>query len=175
MTTRPLLRHTIVQLEEMFAAQSSDTDTLEALNAELQFRNVPRATALLRKVKSALTGGSLMVTSAQPELFTSAQAPAHPTAPPAMRPLTVTLPKAIAKPTPPPAETPSMPLDEAYTVLRVTAGTVWAEVEQSRSKIVQRSHPDNIAGMSAEKRLAVQTDAKRANVAYSVILQSRTG
>jgi hypothetical protein len=175
MTTRPLLRHTIVQLEEMFAAQSSDTDTLKALSAELQFRNVPRATALLRKVKSALTGGSPMVTSAQPELFTSAQAPAHPTAPPAMRPPTVTLPKAITKPTPPPAETPSMPLDEAYTVLRVTAGTVWAEVEQSRSKIVQRSHPDNIAGMSAEKRLAVQTDAKRANVAYSVILQSRTG
>lgn len=62
---------------------------------------------------------------------------------------------------------------DAY--LRVTAGTIWAEVEQSRSKIVQRSNPDNIAGLSAEKRLAIQTDAKRANVAYSVILQSRNG
>jgi len=47
MTARPLLRHTVAQLEEMFAARPSDTGTLKALDTELQFRNVPRATALL--------------------------------------------------------------------------------------------------------------------------------
>src|SRR5665213_1198955 len=150
MTARPLLRHTVAQLEEMFAAKPSDTGTLKALDTELQFRNVPRATALLRKVKSALTGGSLLVPSVQPELFTSARVPILSIAQPIMTPPAVILPKAVAKPAPPVAEIPPMALDEAYKALRVTAGASWAEVEQSRFKIVQRAHPDTVAELSAE-------------------------
>lgn len=174
MTTRPLLRHTIVQLEQMFAAKPSDTDTLKALNGELQHRNVARARTLLRKVKSALSGSSPLAPSSQPELFaqtqTSRSAVPVPVTPPA-----VVLAKAAARATPPIDTFPPMALDEAYKVLRVSVGTPWAEVEQARAKIVERSNPDNIADMNGEKRLAVQTEAKRANVAYTVVLQSRSG
>jgi len=57
MISRPLLRSTIVEPEALFAAKRTNTDTLNALQTELQFRNVPRATALLAKVKTALGGG----------------------------------------------------------------------------------------------------------------------
>src|ERR1035437_6704304 len=77
----------------------------------------------------------------------------------------VILPKATAKPAPPVAEIPPMALDEAYKALRVTAGASWAEVEQARFKIVQRAHPDTVAELSAAKRIAAQTEAKRANAA----------
>ena len=174
MTARPLLRHTVAQLEEMFAAKPSDTDTLKALDTELQFRNVPRATVLLRKVKSALTGGSLLIPSAQPELFTPARVPIRAIAQPIMTPPAVILPKAAAKPASPVAEIPPMALDEAYKALRVTADASWAEVEQSRFKIVQRAHPDTVAELSAEKRIAAQTEAKRANAAYTVLLEARS-
>jgi hypothetical protein len=175
MTTRPLFRQTIVQLEQIFAAKPSDMDTLKALDVELQHRNVPRASALLRKVKFALSGSSHLAPSAQPELFTQTQAspgaaPVPVTAPPA-----VILAKAAAKPAPPIDILPLMALDEAYKILRISAGSPWAEVEEARAKIVQRSNPDSVAGMSAEKRLAAQADAKCANVAYGVILQSRSG
>jgi hypothetical protein len=162
MTTRPLLRHTIVQLEEMFAAKPSDTDTLKALDGELQHRNVPRATALSRKVKSALSGKSPLTPSAQPKLFAQPQALPRSVLAPVTPPPAVVLSKAVAKPTPPIDMLPPMALDEAYKVLRVLAGAPWAEV-------------GNIADMSAEKRLAIQTNANRANVAYSVIMQSRSG
>jgi hypothetical protein len=174
MTTRPLLRKTIAQLEEMFAAKPSDADTLKALDTELQFRNVPRATALLRKVKSVLTGGNSLIPSAQPELFISTQAPSPTIAVPISTPPVVILPKVAAKPAPPVAEIPPMALDEAYKILRVTAGASWAEVEQSRSKIVQRAHPDTVAELSAEKRTSAQIEAKRANAAYSVLLEARS-
>ena len=174
MTARPLLRHTIAQLEERFAAKPSDTGTLKALDAELQFRNVPRATALLRKVKSAISDRSLLIPSAQPELFTPARTPILPIAQPIMTPPAVILPKAVVKPAPPVAEIPPMALDEAYKVLRVTAGASWAEVEQSRFKIVQRAHPETVAELSAEKRIAAQTEAKRANAAYIVLLEARS-
>jgi hypothetical protein len=175
MTTRPLLRHTIGQLEEMFAANPTDMDTLKALDGELQHRNKPRASVLLRKVKSALSGSSPLTPLAQPELFAQAQVLPRAAPAPFMTTPDVVLPEAAAKPDPPIDMLPPMTLDEAYKVLRVSAGAPWAEVEKARTNIVQRSNPDNIASMSTEKRLAVQTDAKRANVAYSVILQSRSG
>ena len=176
MTARPLLRHTVAQLEEMFVAKPLDPGTLKALDTELQFRNVPRATALLRKVKSAISDGSLLIPSAQPELFTPARTPIHAIAQPQpiMTPPAVILPKAAAKPAPAVAEIPPMALDEAYKALRVTVGASWAEVEQSRFKIVQRAHPDTVAELSAEKRIAAQTEAKRANAAYTVLLEARS-
>ena len=105
----------------------------------------------------------------------------QPQAPPRAAPIAVTtrpaviLPKTTAKPVAPIDMLAPMALDEAYKVLRVSAGAPWAEVEKARAKIVQCSNPDNIAGTSTEKRLAVQTDAKRANLAYGVIFQSRSG
>jgi len=50
----------------------------------------------------------------------------------------------------------------------------WQAYKESiRPELVQQSHPDNVATMSAEKRAAVQAEAKRANAAYAVLRQAR--
>jgi len=170
MSARPYMRSTIIELEELFAAKRTDSDTLNALEAELQFRNVPRATALLAKVKVALAGEIPLTPSAQPGLFPSAAAPV----PAAPKPAAVILPKPGPKPSDKVPEAPAMPLDEAYKVLRVTAGAPWDEVEQARAKLVQKSHPDALEGLTVEKRAAAVQDAKRANAAYAAIAQERS-
>jgi DnaJ-domain-containing protein 1 len=171
MSPRPFLRSTIVELEELFAAKRTDSDTLNALKTELQFRNVPRATALLAKVKNALSGDTSLIPTAQPGLFATALQPAP------QRPQPTTsgiLPKPIPKPAEKPPEVPAMPLDEAYKLLRVTAGTPWDEVEQARARLVQRSHPDALEGLSGEKRAAALSEAKRANAAYAALAKERS-
>jgi hypothetical protein len=174
MITRPLLRHTIVQLEEMFAAQSSDTDILRALDQELQFRNVSRAKVLLRRVKAALMSGDPRTPSAQPDLFRPEQTSPGSTASPAAMPSAVSLPKAPGIPDPPAMAILPMALEEAYKVLHVRAGTSWSEVEQARFKIVQLAHPGVTANLSTEKRAAAQEEAKRANAAYGVLFAARS-
>ena len=44
---RPLMQHGVGQLEEMFANSKTDASTLKQLERELQYRQVPRALALL--------------------------------------------------------------------------------------------------------------------------------
>ena len=170
MSPRPYLRSTIVELEELFAAKRSETDTLNALKMELQFRNVPRATALLAKVKAALAGGTPLIPTAQPELFATPPPPK----PPPSQPAAVILPKPAPRPAEKAPEAPAMALEEAYKLLRVTAGTPWDEVEQARARLVQRSHPDALEGLSAEKRAAAVLDAKQANAAYAALAHERS-
>lgn len=170
MSPRPHFRSTIVELEDLFAAKRTDTDTLTALKTELQFRNVPRATALLVKVNAALSGETLLTPTAQPGLFASTPQPI----PPPPQPPAVILPKPTPMPPDEASEVPVMALDEAYKLLRVTVGTPWEEVEQARSRLVQRSHPDALDGLSAEKRAAALQDAKRANAAYAVMARDRS-
>ena len=170
MSPRPYMRSTIVELEKLFVAKRTDSDTLNALRNELQFRNVPRATALMAEVKAALSGGTALTPGVQPELF----AVALPPTPPPQQSAAVILPK----PTPRPAEkAPAVPvvaLDEAYKLLRVTAGAPWDEVEQARARLVQRSHPDALEGLSADKRAIALLDAKRANAAYAALAKERS-
>jgi len=47
-------------------------------------------------------------------------------------------------------------------------------VEQARAKLVQRSHPDALKVLSAEKRAAALLNAKRANAAYAVLARNRS-
>jgi hypothetical protein len=169
-TPRPYLRSTIVELEELFAAKRTDSDTLNVLKTELQFRNVPRATALLAKVKAALSGDTSLIPTAQPGLFAAG---VQPEPPPPQQAATVILPRPIPRPAEKMPEVPAMPLDEAYKLLRVTAGRPWDEVEQARVRIVQRSHPDALEGLSAEKRAAALSEAKRANAAYAALAKER--
>ena len=168
MSLRPYIRATVAELEELFAARQTDTDTLNALKTELQFRNVPRATALLVRVRNALAGGRPLIPTAQPELFTA------PLASPEPEPAAVILPKPVPKPVETIVELPAVTLEEAYKLLRVSAGSPWDEVEQARARLVQRSHPDALEGLSAEKRTAAVLDARRANSAYAALAQERT-
>ena len=173
MTARPLLRHTIAQLEELFATKRTLADVLKELEAELQFRHVPRAVSLLAKVRAVSKGGNLPAPPKlrsfprQPEISSAATSVVIPLA-------TTVVPVVQAKSAPPTGEdVPTITLEEAYKLLRATAGSSWAEIEQVRRFLVQRAHPDNLAELSADKRTVVQADVKRANMAYSVILQSK--
>ena len=191
MTQRPLLRHTIGQLEEMFARQRPDDDALKVLEAELQFRHVPRAVSLLRRVKAALRGEGSLSLPEQPKLFEPVSLPLRPVPEPiVILPMpepnpSAVLPKPEVKPsnlaisaasTPVPIpEVLQLALDEACKVLHVTPGTPWAEIELSRSRIVQRAHPDAVERLSPEKRAAARAEAQRANAAYAALLEARRG
>ena len=173
MNARPFLRSTIVELEDLYAAKRTDADTLNALMAELQFRNVPRAIALLAKVKAALSGETPLTPSAQPELFTPSSLPLASPLPPPQPPAGI-FPKPIPKSLGREPEAPTMALDEAYKILRVTAGSPWEQVEQARAMIVQRSHPDSILEVSPEKRSATIAEARLANAAYVALQRARS-
>jgi hypothetical protein len=56
---RPLMQHGIGQLETLFASSKVNLKVLKQLEHELQFRQVPRALALLEQVQAAIpTAGS---------------------------------------------------------------------------------------------------------------------
>jgi len=162
---RPLLSNNVTQLEELFEAERTDADALMELEAELTNRRVPRAVTLLAKVRAALKDGSTSDVSRsipiQRQLFDGRPATAS------MPANAVPLSQTPAKPAPPPvAEIPAMPVEEAYKILHATPGSSWAAIEETRRKLVERSHPDNLANLSAEKRTGVRSGAKRANAAY---------
>ena len=177
MTVRPLMRHKVTELEELFAASQADTETLKALEGELRCRHVPRAMVLLKAVQAKLTRtspstagspkpaplqeSSLPRPQRRATFFPSAPTNSCPAAPPPK-------PSTLAS-----DGEPMMTLEDAYKVLRAKEGTPWEVIEQTRRQLVQKAHPDNFGGLSADKRSAIQFEAKRANVAYSVLLQSR--
>jgi hypothetical protein len=72
-----------------------------------------------------------------------------------------------------PEASPAMSLLEAYKVLKVPMDSTWEAIENSRRQMVQRSSPANLAQMTEEKRAPILAEARLANAAYAVILQSR--
>lgn len=70
--TRPYLRYSIAQLEDMFPGVKSDQEILRALEAELKNRQVPRAQALLQEVREMLaTAKQDSSATSQTELFSA--------------------------------------------------------------------------------------------------------
>lgn len=171
MTERPLLRSTIVELEHLFRASSSDIAAMKRLESELTHRQVPRAVALLAQVRKALTGKNAPDVAAteplpsQPRLF--AEVPSD-------------SPKVLAAPrdnlkqvAAAQAGLPAITVEEACKILRVTTNTSWSEIEEARRQLVQEAHPDNLSPLSSEKREAAQTRAQLANAAYCVLHRSK--
>jgi hypothetical protein len=169
-----------MELEKLFATSHSDEKMLRALENELGFRQVPRAVALLADVQAVLNGTRHMTSSdprpmtrqepfptRQPELWEAIPLPPPTSTPPMTIPLR---PRTEAS-----ESTPTMTVEEAYKILRATASSTWESIEQIRRQLVQKAHPDNVVGMSADKRSAIQSEANRANVAYSVLRRSRIG
>ena len=125
---RPLMQHGVGQLEEMFAKGKSDPNVLKLLEHELQYRQVPRAIALLAEVQGAMYGGAVapqVPTAPPPPARAPAPAPAsqqpdlwgRPAAPPVVAPPASvrTVAPAVTPPEPPPvakvsASPPAMPL-----------------------------------------------------------------
>lgn len=194
--SRPLMQHGVGQLKEMFAKGKADPKVLRQLENELQYRQVPRAVALLAEVQAAMYGGAAAPevptvqappparvsaaapVSQQPDLWGRPATPPVVAAPPAVPVRTVTpavKPQEAAPVSKAPASPPAMPLDDAYKVLKATPGATWESVEQTRRTLVHQSHPSRWKALSAEKRAQTLTEAKRVNAAYATLSQARCG
>jgi hypothetical protein len=201
---RLLMRHSIVELEQLFSSAKGDIKTLQTLEEELKHRNVPRAVALFDKVHRALhttkpTSKPLEAPESAPKPTVSGRslqgamwggeskrAPktgavsklSQPTKLPSEA---VPTEQPIKPPAPPVQSTtpievvPLMSSDAAYKVLKATRGSTWEAIEQTRRQLVQLAHPEKVAVLSPERREQVQADAKRANAAYAVLLKLRAG
>ena len=189
--SRPLMQHGVGQLEEMFATGKSDPKVLKHLELELQYRQVPRAIALLAEVQAAMYGGTPATPAVASPAHQTARAPARapvqpslwerpPLALPAATPV-ATQPRPLAPAVSPPVARPqssllpTMPLEEACKVLKTTPRAAWESIEQTRCLNVQQSHPSLLKPLSDERRAQALTDAKRANAAYVVLQAARCG
>lgn len=194
--TRPLIQHGVGQLEEMFAEGKADPKLLKQLENELQYRQVPRAVALLAEVQASMYGGTPAAT--QVPLVPAPHSAPRPAPEPVSRqpdlwsrPATlpfVILPTVVRTGAPevnpqelppvtkaPPALVPAMPLEDAYKVLNATPGVSWESLEQTRRTLVQQSHPSRGKALSAEKRAQALAEASRVNAAYATLSLARCG
>jgi DnaJ-domain-containing protein 1 len=159
---RPLIQRRIDELEAMFEAEQGDPDALRLLEAELAFRSVPRAATLLNKVKRVIGGGTVLPSPRQDILFDH------------KRPVASQIPLLEETQSTHGPPIPTMTLEDALKVLKVTTSTPWESIETSRRQAVERARPDRLASLSKEKRSAVKEEARVANAAYLVLLQARS-
>lgn len=143
---RPLMQSRIGELENLFEASNSNLDVLHNLVHELQFRQVPRALALLERVQRA-----------------QAAFDAGKTAPPLPSPR-----RHIEVIERSPPSTPSMSIDDAYRLLNVTPGAGWETIEQARRATVQKSSP-LVKDMPYADRVTALEKARLVNAAYEAL------
>lgn len=203
---RPLIQLGVGQLEDMFGSSRGSLKVLRQLENELQYRQVPRALALLEKVRAAMAASSDVHRDPALRAPTTPapQAPAHPkqpnlwgqepasevptVRPPSAPPLTTAPPPPVSRPAPPvrPADapsapkpaaptTPTMPVEDAYKLLKATAGSTWESIEQTRRQLVQQAHPSRLKSISSERRAQHELEARRVNAAYAVLSKQRAG
>ena len=189
---RPLMQHGVGQLEEMFAKGRADPEVLKQLENELQYRQVPRAVALLAEIQAAMGGATHMappvvpVQPPKPEtpLATQTDMWSGPPVVPAM-PTPIVVPSrpaaglatqaaTVASPKPPPP-TEAIPVELAYKLLKVTPASTWESIEQTRQQLVRQSHPARTRGLSPALRAQALAEAKRVNGAYLALSQLRCG
>ena len=188
--SRPLIQHKIGQLEALFASSTADVNVLKQLEHELQYRQVPKALALLANVQAALGEAALGKRSGDDSVsISSTNKPPETTA----RQLelidqtAITLPRAELPPIQAPTRVPphsivpetqpdlTMPVSEAYKLLRVAVGASWCEIELARRHVVQQSHPLRMASLTPGMRAKHLAEAQRVNVASTMLWRDRTG
>jgi hypothetical protein len=192
---RPLKQLGVGQLEELFARSKTDLNVLKHLADELQFRQVPRAVALLTEVKAEMLRASPAGTATESQATAMVVSPSaslekydqweRPPDVLAISPQATKIPQPAemvgsisASPTavgPQPRTMPTMSVEDACKLLGVTAGAVWESVEKARRQLVQLSYPGRIATMAIIKRDQTIDAARRANAAYAVLSRLRTG
>lgn len=186
---RPLMQLGVGDLETLFGKSKTDVKVLKQLENELQYRQVPRAVALLAEVQAAMHVArppTPSPTASQPSLTPLPQQPGLWEAPP----IPVPTPAVVSIAMPPPAEPtkapatpvvtktaqaapPTMPIEDAYKLLKATVGSTWESIEQTRRQLVQQSHPARVRSMSPERRAQALAEAKRVNAAYGVLSRTR--
>jgi hypothetical protein len=77
--------------------------------------------------------------------------------------------------TPAEPRAPAMPIEDAYRLLKATAGSTWESIEQVRRQLVQQAHPLRLQSMSPDRRAQALAEAKRTNAAYAVLSLARCG
>lgn len=175
--SRPFIQYGIGQLEELFKSATQNREVLLQLQNELRNRHVPRAAALLIKVRKVLKdvdapAGTSMPTSGateeqsvakdrdpevSPDLFSSASEAQSTT-------------RDTQRTAPSSAE---MSEQEAYALLGLPLSASWEAIESARRQIVQRASPARIHGKGPLERNWVVSQAKTANEACALILQLR--
>lgn len=181
--SRPLMQHGVGQLEEMFAKGSADPTVLKQLESELRYRQVPRAVALLAEVQAAMYGADsdkpppapVPPPQQQPGLWERAPTRPNVAPPTLLPPLAPVARQPVVAATPKAPASPTMPLGEAYKVLRTTPGATWESIEQTRRTVVQQSSPLRTGSMSQDKRSQLLAEARRTNEAHATLSRHRTG
>lgn len=82
---------------------------------------------------------------------------------------------APAAPKPAAPSAPTMPVEDAYKLLKATAGSTWESIEQTRRQLVQQAHPSRVKSLSPERQAQSLADARRVNAAYAVLSMQRAG
>jgi hypothetical protein len=192
---RPLIQKHIAELEELFAKNKTDMNSLKLLERELGCRKVPRAQSLLAEVQSALKlvkSGAIPIaaplqtavaavghSNKQSELWSSATSSPPSVAQPVKMPPPAMSRTANSSPPPQIRETsvisdstktkkplPEVNVAYAYGTLKSKPGCSWESLEMARRQIVQQASPAQIANMNADQRARVKEAASQANAAY---------
>lgn len=186
--SRPLMQLGVGDLQALFARSRTDANVLKQLEHELQYRQVPRAVALLAEVQAAMYGAQPAAPVPAPPRPAPAPVPtpqqaglwerpatpaAAPVGAPVAAPRAAEPVKAPAMPSPPQPATPAMPVEDAYKLLKATAGSTWESIEQTRRHLVQQSHPARLKSMSPERRSQTIAEAKKVNAAYAALSAAR--
>lgn len=182
---RPLMQLGIVELENLFANAVNDATALRRLAHELAFRQVPRAVALLTRVKNALdalTGeghqAQLLLRHPEPAVLpapglTPPTGPASAASPPLVPPsVDVSLAPAADR-TPREKLMPVVSAEQARQVLALPLTATWESVENARRHLVDLAHPARILNLTESERAACVETARLANAAMRFLLQSR--
>ncbi len=187
---RPLMQLGVGQLEELFAKSKADSKVLKQLEHELQYRQVPRAVALLAEVQAAMYGArdaGAPVPAATPAVPPSPlprqpglweQPPATPVptlvaAKPAHAPAPTAAPTPVGTGNQVPRAIQAMTIEDACKVLKTTPSATWESIEQTRRQLVQQSHPERVASMSPAGREQAQSNARLVNAAYATLSHAR--
>lgn len=191
--TRPLMQHSIGQLEEIFSNSPTDPTVLKQLAQELEHRKTQRAAALLAHVQQSLKSDTRKSETTpvsslnKPKTSESKSLATLLEAPPQFNVFTnnganLTAPTQVADPlakkqwvrqsSPKPA--PEIPLADAYKILKLAPESTWTAIEQNRRRMVSDSNPIKAAGMSPEKRKAALANAETINAAYLCIWSARS-
>lgn len=167
--SRPLIQNGIGDLERLFQSSQGNAKTLESLEYELRFRSVPRATALLAKVRRAMNGAPVVPAPSQDVLFDHKPAMPVQTLLPTINttPVPALIPAIEALPL------PQLSIEDACKFLKVSATASWDTIEKSRREIVGLTRPDLMAKLSEEQRQALRHDAMIANAAHNALFQAR--
>jgi hypothetical protein len=187
--SRPLMQLGVSDLESMFARSKTDAKVLKQIEHELQYRQVPRAVALLAEVQVAMydqTPSASAPTRSEPapalvpEQTGLMERPAPLPTPSEVITISATrlgesikAPEPTVVPSTPPTALPLISVDDAYKLLKSTAGSSWESIEKTRRQMVLQSSPSITRSLSQDSRSQLLADAKRVNAAYTVITKHR--